>query len=103
MVLNERQRLFCAEYMKNGGNGAEAARKAGYAKSRSKQTAYWLMQQTEIINEINRISAACDRDRKIAGNEPGDNISEPVVVYESIGGSGYGRAPTNQIGFWRAR
>ena len=36
--LNDRQRNFCVFYVANGGNGADAARKAGYSEKTSTQT-----------------------------------------------------------------
>ncbi len=43
--FNIRQQKFIANYVANGGNGAKAAREAGYSKHSAKQIAYRLTHQ----------------------------------------------------------
>ena len=49
---NEQQAAFVNEYVATGGNGSEAARRAGYSKKSASQAAYQLLQKPHILVAI---------------------------------------------------
>lgn len=52
MALSFRQRTFVDAYLETGGNGAEAARIAGYSESRARHTASELLQRDDVTEAI---------------------------------------------------
>ena len=65
--LNEKEKIFCREYVKTG-NGQQSALKAGYAKSSAKVTASKLLTRNNVKAEIGRLSAKRE-DKAIADAE----------------------------------
>lgn len=55
--LTERQERFCIEYVLNKGNGAAAARRAGYSESGDDEEAYRLLRNAQIIARIDELRA----------------------------------------------
>lgn len=57
--LTDKQEAFCQNYVLNGGNGAQAARDAGYEQSALSmyQQAYENLRKPEIVNRISEIRA----------------------------------------------
>lgn len=52
--LNERQAAFAREYARNGGKGADAARKAGYSEGVAGKYAYQLLEIPHVMEAIHR-------------------------------------------------
>lgn len=52
--LTDQQSKFVVCYVANGGNGAEAAREAGYAENSSRQAAYKLLRIRHVQDAINK-------------------------------------------------
>lgn len=58
--LNQKQKIFCREYMKTG-NATQSAIKAGYKKETACQQASRLLTNVKIKEEIDRISEKQDK------------------------------------------
>jgi hypothetical protein len=56
-LRNDRERLFCWHYMWSGGEGAKAARAAGYPSTTSaaRVAAHRLLQRTDVLNAIREL------------------------------------------------
>lgn len=54
MALTDMQRRFAEAYANNGGNGAAAARAAGYAKKSERVEASRLLKHEEVLEEIRK-------------------------------------------------
>ncbi|MFO1158055.1 MAG: terminase small subunit [Reyranellaceae bacterium] len=52
--LTEQQKIFCREYASNGGNGADAARKAGFSERSAGKYAYQLLEKTHVLAAVQR-------------------------------------------------
>lgn len=52
--LTEQQRNFALEYARNGGKGAEAARKAGFSVASAGKYAYQLLEKPHVLEAIHR-------------------------------------------------
>ncbi len=64
--LKRAHELFCREYAA-GVNGAEAARRAGYAPDSARQTAYELLERPDVVRRIAELEAeAIDRRTRAA-------------------------------------
>ena len=59
--LNARQKKFVAEYIKSGGNAAQAYRNAGYKEKYAERGAYQLKQKPEIKEYIEGITEAQEK------------------------------------------
>jgi phage terminase small subunit len=66
--LNEREKIFCREYVKQG-NGQQSAIKAGYAKASSRQTASRLLTRHNIQKEISRLSEKREKSSIMSAQE----------------------------------
>ena len=53
-ILKESKQLFIDEYVSNGGNGRQAAIRAGYSERSAGGTAYRLLQEPEVKAELER-------------------------------------------------
>lgn len=53
--LSDRHKLFCMEYLNCGFNGAEAARRAGYAEDSAKVTASKLLTNANLVQHIEHL------------------------------------------------
>lgn len=73
--LTEQQKGFVREYVRNGGNGTEAARKAGYSASRPAQQAHDLLVLSHVQEAIHR-----EQSRLIGS----DLASKAIVIIEGI-------------------
>lgn len=49
---NEQQAVFVREYVSNGGNGSEAARRAGYSEKSAGKYAYELLQKPHVFAAV---------------------------------------------------
>lgn len=56
MVMNVRRKAFCAEYIIDH-NGSAAARRAGYSERSSYSTAFDLLNDKEVMEEITKLEA----------------------------------------------
>ena len=65
--LNEREKIFCREYVKTG-NGQQSALKAGYTERSAKSTASRLLTRRNVKEEISRLSQKRE-DKAIADAE----------------------------------
>lgn len=56
-LRNDRERLFCWNYLWNGGNGAKAAREAGYSdvKEGAKVRAHGLLARQDILDALSEL------------------------------------------------
>src|SRR5215469_6070332 len=52
LQLTYRERIFINEYIKNGGNGKEAAIAAGYGAARADQSAYQVLHRIQVHQQI---------------------------------------------------
>lgn len=66
--LNEREKVFCREYVKQG-NGQQSALKAGYAKKSARQTASRLLTRRNVQQEIARLSQKREQKAIMDANE----------------------------------
>ena len=67
--LNDRQRNFCVFYVANGGNGADAARKAGYSEKTSTQTGHAIAHKKHVREAIKAVRDWYFRSLIIEKNE----------------------------------
>lgn len=63
--MNERQKKFCEYYAANGGNGAAAAREAGYSARSAREIARKLLTDVDILDYIHELQDA-DANARIA-------------------------------------
>ena len=73
-----RQERFCLEYVKNGRNGTQAAKEAGYAPRSAYSTAGKLLEKPEIALRISELEAEISRQVEVAISEPA--IREAVTL-----------------------
>lgn len=66
--LNEREKIFCREYVKQG-NGQQSAIKAGYAKNSARITASKLLTRANVKQEIARLSEKREKKAIMDANE----------------------------------
>ncbi len=66
--LNEREKIFCREYVKQG-NGQQSAIKAGYAPKNAKVTASKLLTRNNVKQEIARLSEKREKKAIMDANE----------------------------------
>ena len=66
--LNEREKVFCREYVKQG-NGQQSALTAGYAKKSARQTASRLLTRRNVQQEIARLSQKREQKAIMDANE----------------------------------
>jgi phage terminase small subunit len=71
----ERQKRFAAHYAETG-NGAEAARRAGYSEAAARQTAYKLRQKDSIKQAVEREQWFSDHDSRSAKRKATDLLIE---------------------------
>lgn len=71
----ERQRRFAIHFVETG-NGAEAARRAGYAESSARQTAYKLKQKESVKHAIEREQWFSNHDSRSARRKATDLLIE---------------------------
>jgi phage terminase small subunit len=71
----ERQKRFAAHYAETG-NGAEAARRAGYSEVAARQTAYKLRQKDSIKQAVEREQWFSDHDSRSAKRKATDLLIE---------------------------
>lgn len=71
----EKQKRFAHNFAKTG-NGAEAARLAGYSKKSARQTAYRLKKKQEVIEALDRESWFTDHDSRSAKRKATDLLIE---------------------------
>lgn len=83
MSLNERQKRFVEEYIRNGGNAAKAVREAGYSEKYANTNARKLLQNTTIADAIKERQAELREQRRMTT----DNVIEffEKVVQGEIG------------------
>ena len=55
--LTEKQKAFCRHYIENGGNGKQAAIKAGYTERSATSTSATILTYPNVIKEIDRLNA----------------------------------------------
>lgn len=55
--LTIKEKVFCREYLKTGGNAAEAARRAGYSVKAAKELGFRLLTKDHIKLEVTRLRA----------------------------------------------
>jgi len=68
LQLTHRERIFINEYIKNGGNGKQAAIAAGYGAARADQSAYQVLHRIQVQQEIqDRISESDVCAKEIIG------------------------------------
>ena len=75
-LMIDRQKRFAAHYAETG-NGAEAARRAGYSESAARQTAYKLRQKDSIKQAVEREQWFSDHDSRSAKRKATDLLIEP--------------------------
>lgn len=65
--MNERQRRFCECFASNGGNGAAAAREAGYSERSAREIARKLLTDVDILDYIRKLQdeAAATRIKSV--------------------------------------
>ena len=73
--MRERQRRFAIHFVETG-NGAEAARQAGYAESSARQTAYKLKQKESVKHAIEREQWFSNHDSRSAKRKATDLLIE---------------------------
>ena len=66
--LNEKEKIFCREYIKDG-NGMRSATKAGYAAKTSAVTASKLLNKPNIRSEIDRLNQLKEKKAIMDANE----------------------------------
>ena len=66
--LNERQKIFCREYVKTG-NGKQSAIKAGYVTAGAEQTASKLLRNPKVAEEIARLSVKREEKSIMSASE----------------------------------
>lgn len=66
--LNEREKIFCREYVKQG-NGQQSAIKAGYAPKNARITASKLLTRANVRAEISRLSEKREKKAIMDANE----------------------------------
>ena len=66
--LNEREKIFCREYVKQG-NGAQSAIKAGYSKKNARVQASQLLTRANIQKEIARLSEKREKSAIMSAQE----------------------------------
>lgn len=71
----ERQKRFATHYAETG-NGAEAARRAGYSVATARQTAYKLRQKDNIRQAVERERWFSDQDLRSARSKATDLLIE---------------------------
>ncbi len=71
----DRQKRFAAHYAETG-NGAEAARRAGYSEKTARQTAYKLRQKDNIKQAVDREQWFSDHDSRSAKRKATDLLIE---------------------------
>lgn len=83
MSLNERQERFVDEWVRNGGNGAQAARKAGYSERTARSIAQRLLTNVDVKEAIQARQAELREQRRMTT----DNVIEffEKVVQGEIG------------------
>ena len=74
-LMIDRQKRFAAHYAETG-NGAEAARRAGYSESAARQTAYKLRQKDSIKQAVEREQWFSDHDSRSAKRKATDLLIE---------------------------
>ena len=67
--LSHKKQVFCLRYISNGGNGSEAARYAGYAASRAKETASELLKDPAIMAYIAAFTSGIMKDEEMSAKE----------------------------------
>lgn len=84
--MTTRQKLFSHAYIFTAGNGAEAARQAGYSSKGAKVTAANLLQNNDVKGEIAARFAKHESDRVAAERELLEFLTACVrgEVYETI-------------------
>lgn len=68
MALNERQKLFVAEYLKDP-NAKGAAIKAGYSEKTAEQIGYQLLQKTSVAEAITKAQQKRERRTEITADK----------------------------------
>lgn len=83
MSLNERQERFVDEWVRNGGNGAQAAREAGYSERTARSIAQRLLTNVDVKEAIQARQAELREQRRMTT----DNVIEffEKVVKGEIG------------------
>lgn len=83
MSLNERQERFVDEWVRNGGNGAQAARKSGYSERTARSIAQRLLTNVDVKEAIQARQAELREQRRMTT----DNVIEffEKVVQGEIG------------------
>lgn len=83
MSLNERQERFVDEWVRNGGNGAQAAREAGYSERTARSIAQRLLTNVDVKKAIQARQAELREQRRMTT----DNVIEffEKVVQGEIG------------------
>ena len=61
--LTPKQRVFAEEYIKNGGNAAQAARTAGYSEKTAKQTGQRLLTNVDLLNYIAKQTERIEKEQ----------------------------------------
>lgn len=61
--LTPKQRVFADEYIKNGGNAAQAARTAGYSEKTAKQTGQRLLTNVDLLNYIAKQTERIEKEQ----------------------------------------
>lgn len=59
--LTEKQRKFCLEYRKNGGNATEAAKAVGYSEKHASQIGSQLLEKTIVLAYIDKLVKDSER------------------------------------------
>ena len=80
--MRERQRRFAACYAELG-NGAEAARQAGYSRKSAKQMAHKLLQLDHIQEAVEREQWSVARDSRSAKGRATDMLMESFHIASS--------------------
>lgn len=65
MSLNERQKRFVDEWVRNGGNGAQAAREAGYSARTARSIAQRLLTNVDVKEAIQARQAELREQRRM--------------------------------------
>ena len=59
--LTEKQRKFCLEYRKNGGNATEAAKAVGYSEKSASKIGSQLLEKTVVLSYLDKLVKDSER------------------------------------------